>query len=135
MSIQTQIQPAVAIETSLTLLDTVEATQTSLGVLGTELSGSFQTQIALINTGMLGDKGEKGDKGDKGDPGSASPFYRHDQGTAESTWVINHNLGYRTAINVYSVGSQLMLANIVHITDNQAQVLFDGPVAGYAICS
>lgn len=132
MSIQTQIQPGVAIETSLTLLDTVEATQTSLGVLGTELSGSFQTQIALINTGMMGDKGEKGDKGD---PGAASPFYRHDQGTAESTWVINHNLGYRTAINVYSVGSQLMLANIVHITDNQAQVLFDGPVAGYAICS
>lgn len=132
MSIQTQIQPAVAIETSLTLPDAVEATQTSLGILGTELSGSFQAQIALINTGMMGDKGEKGDKGD---PGAASPFYRHDQGTAESTWVINHNLGYRTAINVYSVGSQLMLANIVHITDNQAQVLFDGPVAGYAICS
>ncbi len=132
MSIQTQLQPAAVIDTALTLLSSNGVTQTSLGTLATELAGNFQTQISLVNTGMMGERGEKGDKGD---PGTGAPFYRHDQGTTQSTWIINHNLGYRGAINAYSVGSQLMLANIVHINDNQAQVLFDGPVAGYAICS
>lgn len=50
-----------------------------------------------------------------------------------ATWVINHNLGYRPHVSVYSVGGVLMLVEVLHASDDQVQVLFDSPTAGYAI--
>ncbi len=73
--------------------------------------------------------------GEQGPAGASSASYKHDQVGAADQWVINHNLGYRPVVNAYSVGGQLMLANIVHIDTNQTRILFDGPVAGYAVCS
>ena len=73
--------------------------------------------------------------GEQGPAGASSASYQHNQASAAETWIVNHNLGYRPAVSAYSVGSQLMLANIIHASLNQAQILFDGPVAGYATCS
>lgn len=50
-----------------------------------------------------------------------------------ATWVINHNLGYRPHVSVYSVGGVLMLVEVLHASDDQVQILFDSPTAGYAI--
>ncbi len=55
--------------------------------------------------------------------------------TATQIWVINHNLNRRPLIGVFSVGGIEMMAEVIHISVNQVQVIFDNPVAGYAICS
>lgn len=65
--------------------------------------------------------------------GTSPAAYYHDQPSLASTWTINHNLGRKVQTNVYTVGGVLMLANIINVSDNQAQVLFDEPVNGYAV--
>ena len=55
--------------------------------------------------------------------------------TATQIWVVNHNLNRRPLIGVFSVGGIEMMAEVIHISANQVQVIFDNPVAGYAICS
>lgn len=66
---------------------------------------------------------------------SANASYPHMQGTALDVWTVNHNLGFRPAITVLSVGGREMWAEILHTSANQAMVYFDSPVAGMAICS
>lgn len=53
----------------------------------------------------------------------------------QDTWVINHNIGRRPLVGVFSVGGVEMWAEILHVSLNQVIVYFDSPVAGYAICS
>lgn len=55
--------------------------------------------------------------------------------TPIAVWIINHNLNRRPLVGVFSVGGIEMLAEVIHISVNQVQVVFDDPVAGYAICS
>ena len=64
--------------------------------------------------------------------GTLPPFYFL---TALDIWIINHNLGRRPNTSVYSVGGVEMLAEIIQISNNQVQIFFDQPTAGYAICS
>lgn len=61
--------------------------------------------------------------------------YTHSQASAAATWIVNHNFGYRPAVAAYTLGGMMMWANVQHIDDNQAQIHFDGPVSGYAVCS
>lgn len=55
--------------------------------------------------------------------------------TPIATWVINHNLGRRPLVGVFTVGGVEMMAEIIHVSLNQVQVFFDNPTAGYAVCS
>jgi hypothetical protein len=73
--------------------------------------------------------------GPAGPPGNGEVQYTHTQAVASATWTVNHNLGYRPAVSVLSVGGALMLAEVIHISANQAQVFFDSPTAGQAACS
>lgn len=73
--------------------------------------------------------------GQRGAPGASAGAYQHNQPSATDTWIINHNLGYRPVVGLFTVGGVLMLANVQHIDTNQARAFFDGPVAGYAVCS
>jgi hypothetical protein len=122
--IVTQLQPVNGFTTDLTLLDPVTVHSTDLGTLQTELSGTFSSTITLINTGLLGPEGPPG-----------GGYYRHDQAVAATPWVINHNFGYRPNVKPFTVGGVEVLAELIHTSDNQAQILFDSPLAGYAICS
>ena len=63
---------------------------------------------------------------------SAPPFVFN---TPQTNWVINHNLGRRPLVGVFSVGGVEMWAEIVQVSLNQLIVYFDSPTAGYAICS
>jgi hypothetical protein len=67
--------------------------------------------------------------------GAGAASYLHPQPTASATWTINHNLGYRPAVSVLSVGGMLMLAEVQHTSVNQAVVYFDQPTSGQAACS
>lgn len=59
--------------------------------------------------------------------------YLHTQSVASDVWVINHVLGYRPAIQVYSPGGELIRARVLHISDFQAQVRFSVPTTGFVI--
>lgn len=68
-------------------------------------------------------------------PGGSTPArHVHSQSVPASTWTINHNLGAKPQIDVFTPGSVLVEAAIVHVSDNQAVVEFNAPMGGYAIC-
>jgi hypothetical protein len=70
--------------------------------------------------------------GIQGPPGIGSPLYLHEQAAADLLWVINHNLGHRPIIELFTTGGLGMDGSIVHINSNQTQVQFASPIAGYA---
>ncbi len=47
---------------------------------------------------------------------------------------MNHGLGYKPAVSVYTLGGVEMEAEIVHISDFQLRVRFGTPQTGYARC-
>ena len=61
--------------------------------------------------------------------------YQHDQTTPINTWTVNHNLGYKPAVQVFTVGGNEVLAEIVHVDVNQVKIYLDEPMMGTAICS
>lgn len=56
----------------------------------------------------------------------------HNQSSPSDSWNINHNLGFKPSVQVYSSGSQLVFANVLHLSNNQTMIYFDTPIAGYA---
>ncbi|MDP3848630.1 MAG: hypothetical protein Q8R10_19600 [Pseudomonas sp.] len=73
--------------------------------------------------------------GEQGPAGASAAAYQHDQPSPMAVWVINHNLGYRPTVSVYTVGGVQMLAQIIHVSINQTMAVFDLPTSGYAACS
>ena len=59
--------------------------------------------------------------------------YEFVQNTPLATWIINHNLGRRVTTDVYTLGGVKVMAEVVNVSNNQVQVLFDAPFSGYAI--
>jgi hypothetical protein len=65
---------------------------------------------------------------------SATRSYVHTQTTPQTEWIVNHGLGYKPVVSVYTLGGVEMEAEIVHISDFQLRVRFGVPQAGYARC-
>lgn len=65
--------------------------------------------------------------------GTSPAAYYHTQGAASATWTINHNLNRNVSVSVYTVGGVQMLAQVIHTSVNQAQVLLDESLSGYAV--
>ena len=61
-----------------------------------------------------------------------SKAFNFEQVTPSTTWTINHNLGYKPAIDLFSVGSQEIDGGVVHTSDNQTVVTFTVATAGFA---
>ena len=129
MSLTTQLQPALAVTTVLAAPATPTASTTVLGTLGTALSGQFGSAVSLINTGLMGPPGPPGPQGEGGE------YHRHDQGTPSDLWTVNHNFGKRPVVGVFDTGGREVWAEVIHVSDNQVLIYFDGPLAGYAICT
>lgn len=124
MSIQTQLQPAPTFVTNLVMEEPSGAGHTQLGSIGTTLSGSFTTQISLVNTGM------QGAKGDPGSPGPGATYHDHTQSVAALEWVVNHNLGRLVSTTVLSPGGFEVEAEVAQVSENQARVYFNSPQTG-----
>jgi hypothetical protein len=73
--------------------------------------------------------------GTQGPSGASGSSFTHYQMVPAATWVVNHNFGVRPNVSVLSVGGASMLAEVLHISTNQVQVIFDDPQTGLAICS
>jgi hypothetical protein len=70
--------------------------------------------------------------GPPGPPGSAQRL-EVVQSTLASVWIIAHNFGYRPQVDTYSLGGREMMGEVVHVSVNVVNILFDAPVAGIAI--
>lgn len=73
-------------------------------------------------------------QGPPGNGGSGAPSYDQVYASA-SSWVINHNLGFRPSVKALTVGGVEMWVEVIHVSLNQAIVYFDTPTAGRVICS
>lgn len=89
------------------------------------------TGVRLVTVGTQGLPGPAGAQGLKGDTGGTVVTFN--QSTPDVIWTINHNLGRKTPVTVYTVGGVEMFAEIIQTSVNQTLVYFDQPTAGYAI--
>lgn len=61
------------------------------------------------------------------------PIYEHTQNAPSASWIINHNLGKLPITQVYTLGYEMMGANVRHTSDNQTVVSFDSPMKGIVV--
>lgn len=71
-----------------------------------------------------------GMRGAKGQDGAGAAIYE-ESFTNLDTWIVNHNFGRKpTSVSILSPGGVEQWADIVHVSDNQLQVLFAQPYTG-----
>lgn len=89
--------------------------------------------VTSVN-GMVGDVILTTDNIPEGPSGSNLYFHEfvHDQPSPLTSWTVNHNLGHKPEVGVYSTGSVQLMAEVVHLTENQTIISFVAPTAGYA---
>lgn len=72
-------------------------------------------------------------EGPMGPPGSGvAAGYTHTQASAATEWIVNHNLGAKPTVSVLSPGGVELIADVVHLSTNQARIYFAAPTAGSA---
>lgn len=105
-------------------------------VLTSELSGTLtfpmDSDLLMVQLAPFG-VGPTGPAGPEGPPGPMGGYHEHTQSTPATTWIVNHNLGYNPVIEILSPGGLTVVAEIQHMTTNQARVYFLTPQTGKAI--
>lgn len=86
------------------------------------LDGSPELEALLMPVFVLSSSGAVGLTG-----------FEHVQSSASASWVINHNLGRRVDTEVFTVGGQKIIAEVLNVSNNQAIVTLDAAAAGYAV--
>ena len=92
--------------------------------------------LKVIERGPRGPAGEAGPEGPPGPPGpvgSDSQVFEYSPPSESDEWIVNHNFGRNPIIAVLSPGGVEVEAEVVHMTVNQARVLFNAPQLGKAI--
>jgi hypothetical protein len=83
--------------------------------------------------GPQGSQGPQGPQGPQGDPGIGS--YVHTQGTASSTWTINHNLGFFPNVEIVDSAGTSVIGSYQFTNVNTVIATFTGAFAGKAYLS
>lgn len=73
--------------------------------------------------------------GIQGPPGAGGHYFQHVQSSAAAVWTVNHNLGARTNVAVFSPGGVEVEAAVLHVSDNQTTISFNTPQTGSAVFS
>jgi len=60
------------------------------------------------------------------------PKYTHLQNTPSSVWIVNHNLGVRPIVQVYTLGGMVVTCDILHNSSSQVTLSFSLPISGFA---
>lgn len=106
---------------------------TSLVVEGRELTvGPVARALTVVDVGRVGPQGPRGLTGPAGPAGVE---YLHTQASASSTWTIAHNLGRQPVVEVRTVGGVVVIADVLHLSADVAQVYLASPMAGSARCT
>lgn len=67
-----------------------------------------------------------------GGGGGGVTAYVHTQGSPDTVWTINHNLGRKPQVETFSVGGVQMFGDVINVDDNQTTVTFNTALAGTA---
>lgn len=67
-----------------------------------------------------------------GGGGGGVTAYVHTQGSPDTVWTINHNLGRQPQVETFSVGGVQMFGDVLNVDDNQTTVTFATALAGTA---
>ena len=59
-------------------------------------------------------------------------FYLHEQGTASSEWVVNHNLHKRPSVTVVDTGGNKVMGEVEYLSDDELVIRFSSPFVGFA---
>jgi hypothetical protein len=73
-----------------------------------------------------------GPQGPPGPPGTGAASFFHTQSSASTSWVINHNLGFKPSVDVFDTNGITIEPHIIHHTINQVEVQLLTPRAGTA---
>ena len=73
--------------------------------------------------------------GPQGLPGLSGSVYEHIQVLASSSWVVNHNLGFRPNVALLTSGGVTFLGEINHSSVNQFTVSINTAISGIARCN
>lgn len=76
--------------------------------------------------------GPPGPPGPAGGGGGGPSGYDHTQTVAADTWTMNHNLGRRPVVELFTSGGVQFFAQIVHVSANQAVAYLNAPITGFA---
>jgi len=68
--------------------------------------------------------GPQGPPGPPGPPGVGGGSYLHEQTVASTSWLINHDLGFRPNVDVFDETGRRIRAAVIHHTDNQTELQF-----------
>jgi hypothetical protein len=61
--------------------------------------------------------------------------YVHNQTVESAEWIINHNLNRQPTITILNTASMTVIANVIHVSVNQARAYFSSAVVGRALCA
>ena len=64
--------------------------------------------------------------------GEASQPICFNQNTASTTWVVNHNLGYRPLVQIFDSAGTYVLSCVTHLDDNTFTVSHNNAFSGRA---
>jgi hypothetical protein len=103
---------------------TVNVTSVTNTVTVTEDGSSTVVTVPVTSTVTASTVGPQGPAG--------SGAYVHTQSTVAATWTINHNMGFRPAVELLDSGSQEIDGEIAHPTINQTVVTLNPASAGLA---
>lgn len=88
-----------------------------------------------VVVGAMGPAGPAGPAGPTGPAGAIGGAYTHTQGVASTTWVINHNLGYKPSVTTVDGANQEVEGDILHTNTNTCVVTFSYSISGSAFLS
>jgi len=91
-----------------------------------------RTGVARESSHRVATASAAGPQGPQGVPGQSGAGFTHDQPTAATVWTINHNLGFRPSVELYTVGGVEFDAGITHTSLNQTVVTSLVAIAGFA---
>jgi hypothetical protein len=64
-----------------------------------------------------------------------SSFFVFSQLTPSALWTVNHNLGFKPDVSLYTSGGLEFIAEVLHISDNQLTITLQTPISGFARCT
>lgn len=64
--------------------------------------------------------------------GTVVSSYVHTQAVASATWVVNHNLGFRPSVELTDTGGNEIVAEVLHVTNNQTNIYLTDAITGQA---
>jgi hypothetical protein len=127
-----------------------QGTRGTQGVQGTVGAGTQGVQ-GTLGTGIQGTQGTAGLQGISGaaldntddlTEGTTNKYftvtrvsYEYTQGSASSSWVVNHNLGFKPNVTVVDSAGNIVEGEIAYTNSNSLTVSFQSAFSGYAYLS